>query len=37
MDRPRSYHTKWSKPDEKISLIYDILKKSDTDELIYKT
>ena len=41
MDGPTEDHTKWSKPDKDkyhmISLICGILKKEDTNELIYKT
>ena len=42
MDRPRDYHTKWSKPDRERQILYDITymwnlkKKNDTNELIYK-
>ena len=39
MDRPRDYHTKWSKSEEDkyhmILLLYTIF-KNDTNELIYK-
>ena len=43
MDRPKDYHTKWSKPDQERQTPYDIIyvwnlkKNSDTNELIYKT
>ena len=42
MDRPRDYHTKWSKPDRESqvlpdSQIYVESKKNNTNELIYKT
>ena len=41
MDGPTEYHTMWSKSDKDkyhmISLIRRILKKNDTNELIYKT
>ena len=44
MDRPRDYHTKWSKPDRERQMSYDIAymwnlkkKKNDTNKLIYKT
>ena len=39
MDGPRDYHTKGSKTekDKYILLICGILKKNDTNELIYKT
>ena len=41
MDRPRDYHTKWSKSDREIQISHDITYMSnlkyDTNELIYKT
>ena len=41
MDGSRDYHTQWSKPEKEnyhmISLTCVILKKNDTNELIYKT
>ena len=40
MNRPRHYHTKWSKSNRErqmISFLCGILKKKDTNELIYKT
>ena len=43
MDGPRDDHTKWSKPDMERQISYDIAymwnlkKKKDTNELIYKT
>ena len=42
MDRPRNYHTKWSELDRQRQISYDItnmwnLKKTDTNELVYKT
>ena len=41
MDRPRDYHTKWSKPDKEIQILYDITYmcdvKNSINELIYKT
>ena len=43
MDGPRDYHTKWSKPDRERQISYDITymwnvkKKKDTNEFIYKT
>ena len=41
MDGPTDYHTKWSKSEKDkyhmILLICGILKKNDTNELIYKT
>ena len=41
MEGPRDYHTKWNKPEKdkyhRTLLIFGILKKKDTNELIYKT
>ena len=43
MDGPGDYHTKWNKSDREIQISYDITymwnlkKKSYTNELIYKT
>ena len=41
MDGSRDYHTKWSKPDKKRQIAYDITYveslKNDTNELTYKT
>ena len=43
MDGPRDYHTKWSRLDRERQISYDIthmwnlILKSDTNELIYKT
>ena len=43
MDGPRDYHTKWSKPDRKkqisfdITYVWNLKKKKDTNELIHKT
>ena len=41
MDRPRDYHTKWSKSHRERQMSYDItymwILKNDTNELIYKT
>ena len=41
MDRPRDYHTKWSKSDKERQISYDITYmwtlKNSTNELIYKT
>ena len=39
---PGDYHTEWSKSDREREILYDMpymwnLKRSDTDELIYKT
>ena len=42
IDGPRVCHTEWSKSDREREILYDMpymwnLKRSDTDELIYKT
>ena len=41
MDRPREYHSKWSKSDRGAQILYSITYmwnlKYDTNELIYKT
>ena len=41
MDRPRDYHTKWSKSDRERQIPYDITYmwnlKYDTNELMYET
>ena len=42
MDKPRDYHTRWSKSKRERQIPYDIiymwnLKTNDTNELIYKT
>ena len=41
MDRPRDYHTKWSKSDRERPILYEITYmwnlKNNTNESIYKT
>ena len=42
MDRPRDYHTEWSKSDREKEIVYytpyvQNLKRNDKNELIYKT
>ena len=36
-DRPRNYHTKWSKRDRERQIYHLYVELNDTDELIYKT
>ena len=37
MDRPRDYHTEWSKSDKEGQIWRGIYVESDANELIYKT